>query len=76
MASSMLHAFVAIAENWSDVFIELTSVTPGSPFSVRAANSESNLCKFGIVFLQMHLDVTKLSFTCHYPVTWQRIIEL
>lgn len=70
MASSTLHVFLSIVENWSDVFIELTSVTPRLPFSVRTANSESNICKFGIVFLQIHLDMTKLSFTCHYPVTW------
>lgn len=69
MASSMLHAFLTTVENWSEVFIKLTSMTPRTPSSVRTANSESNVCKFGIVFLQIHLNMTKLSFTCHYPVT-------
>lgn len=61
MVSSMLPAFLTTVENWS-------SVTPKSS-SVRTVNSEYNICKLGIVFLQIHLDMTKLSFAYHYPVT-------
>lgn len=33
-------------------------------------DTQYEICKFGIVLLQIHLDMTKLSFTCHYPVSW------
>lgn len=56
------------AEYCSNVFTELPSVTPRPPSSASTANSASNVCKFRIVFLQLHLDKTKLSCNNH-PVT-------
>lgn len=69
----VLHLFLnsfqhSTAEYCSNVFTELPSVTPRPPSSASTANSESNVCKFRIVFPQLHLDKTKLSCNNH-PVT-------